>query len=161
MSNVILYHMYPLTLIIKYKRNRVSSREKRHDALKFVKKVGDDCLGVLLIANADLQATRGPLRTDDDLRIMGDLIAEITDIYFIEMEESIPPLLTGIDIMRIFNLPSSPIIGEILRSVREAQLDKKIKNRKEAINFAKVILKIARGSTRIRRIFADRIIKSA
>ncbi|MEK7399960.1 MAG: HDIG domain-containing metalloprotein, partial [Candidatus Poribacteria bacterium] len=141
MSNVILYHMYPLTLITKYKRNRTSPREKKHDALKFIKKVGDDCLGVLLISYADLQATQGPLRTDEDLRIMDDLIAEITDIYFIEMEKSIPPLLTGVDIMKEFKLPPSPIIGEIIKSVREAQLSKKIKTRQEAIELAKEIFK--------------------
>jgi poly(A) polymerase len=140
MSNVILCHTYLLTLITKYKRNRTSSREKKYDALKFIKKVGDDCLGVLLISYADLQATQGPWRTDEDLRIMGDLIAEITDIYFIEMEKSIPPLLTGINIMRKLGLPPGPIIGEIIKSVREAQLSKKIKTRQEAIEYAKEML---------------------
>jgi poly(A) polymerase len=149
MNNVILHHTYLLTLITKYKRNRTSSREKKHDALKFIKKVGDDCLGVLLISYADLQATQGPWRTDEDLRIIGDLIAEITDIYFIEMERSIPPLLTGINIMRKLGLPPGPIIGEILKSVREAQLSKKIKTHQEAINLAKEIL---RNRTRIRLI---------
>jgi len=137
MSNVIFYHMYPLMLITKYKRREVSAKEKSRDIMKFIKNVSDDCLGVLLISYADLQATQGPLRTAEDIKIMDYLVKEISDTYFMEIKSSIPVLVTGDDIIKEFGLSPGPIIGKILTNIREAQLNKKISTREEAIDFAR------------------------
>lgn len=53
-------------------------------------------------------------------------------------KKSLPtPLLSGNDVMRLLPIKSGPRIGEILMSLREAQLLKKIKNKKEAERFIK------------------------
>ncbi|MGB9596873.1 MAG: HD domain-containing protein, partial [Candidatus Poribacteria bacterium] len=126
MSNIILYHMYPLMLLIKYKRKKVSAQEKSRDIIEFIKNVGENCLGVLLISYADLQATQGHLRTDEDMIVMNDLVKEISNTYFIQMKDSIPLLLTGNDLIKEFGLEPGPIIGKMLRHIREAQLNKEI-----------------------------------
>lgn len=46
-----------------------------------------------------------------------------------------PPILNGCEIMKILKLESSPLIGKIKEKIREAQLEKKIKNKKEAQEF--------------------------
>lgn len=47
------------------------------------------------------------------------------------------PLLNGHEIMKILKLESSPQIGKIKEEIREAQLEKRIKNKKQAIDFIK------------------------
>lgn len=54
-----------------------------------------------------------------------------------KIEKLPPPLLNGHEIMRMLKLESSPIIGKIKGVLREAQLEKKVKNKKEALEFIK------------------------
>lgn len=48
-----------------------------------------------------------------------------------------PPLLNGYDVMETLNIPSSPKVGEVLKRVREEQLEGRLKTKKEAIRFIK------------------------
>ncbi len=137
MSEIILYHMYPLMLVTKYKRKKVSIQERSNDIIKFLEKVGRNCLGVLLVSYADLQATQGPLRTDEDIMIMDELIKEIADAYFVQIKNSIPPLIKGDDLIEELGLTPGPAVGKILKYIREAQLKNQISTRQEAIEFAK------------------------
>jgi len=50
-------------------------------------------------------------------------------------------LITGDDLMKEFDLASSPIVGKLLKSIRKAQFDGKIKTRQEALELAKKTLR--------------------
>jgi putative nucleotidyltransferase with HDIG domain len=50
-------------------------------------------------------------------------------------------LLNGREIMKEFNLQSGPKIGELLSALREEQLSKKVKTKKQALEFLKKYLK--------------------
>lgn len=139
-SNIVLYHMYPLMLLMKHRKKSVSAQEKSRDIIKFIRNVNEYCLGVLLTSYADLQATQGPLRTDEDMIILNNLAKEIADTYFAQMKASIPLLITGNDIIKEFGLEPGPIIGKILRHVREAQLDGKVNTRQEALDCARKLI---------------------
>jgi poly(A) polymerase len=45
------------------------------------------------------------------------------------------PLVTGNDIIQNFNVKEGPEIGKILQTIKELQLEGKIKNKKEALNY--------------------------
>jgi poly(A) polymerase len=45
-----------------------------------------------------------------------------------------PPLLSGGEIMELLNIPPSPQVGEIIAKLREAQLEGKIRTKREAIS---------------------------
>jgi tRNA nucleotidyltransferase/poly(A) polymerase len=47
------------------------------------------------------------------------------------------PILNGREVMKILNLKPSKKVGEILEALREAQLNGKIKNQTEAVEFIK------------------------
>jgi tRNA nucleotidyltransferase/poly(A) polymerase len=49
------------------------------------------------------------------------------------------PILNGREVMKILNLEPGKIIGEILESLREAQLNGKVKNQTQAVEFIKGI----------------------
>ena len=49
------------------------------------------------------------------------------------------PLINGYDVMETLKIPSSPLVGQILRKVEEAQLEEKIKTKKEALEFVKTL----------------------
>jgi poly(A) polymerase len=46
-------------------------------------------------------------------------------------------LLNGNEVMKTLNIPSGPLVGKILRQVEEAQLENKIKTKKEALEYIK------------------------
>lgn len=52
-----------------------------------------------------------------------------------------PPLLNGYEIMQKFNLKPGPRIGELLKKLREKQLEKKIKTKGEALNYLANLIK--------------------
>jgi len=51
------------------------------------------------------------------------------------------PLVNGFDVMNTLNIPSGPLVGKILKVVTDAQLEGRIKNKKEAIAFIKSLKK--------------------
>lgn len=62
--------------------------------------------------------------------------------YYYHKERILPkPLVRGDEIMESFNLPQGPLIGKLLKIVREAQAEGKLKNREETLQFLKKILK--------------------
>jgi hypothetical protein len=51
-----------------------------------------------------------------------------------------PALLSGHDLLNHFDLKPGPLIGEILESLREAQVEKKVSTREQALEFCKEYL---------------------
>jgi len=52
-----------------------------------------------------------------------------------------PPLITGRDLIHVFGLKPSPLFRKILDLVDDAKLTKTIKNRSEALELVKDVLK--------------------
>jgi len=136
-SDIIGYHMYPLSLCTDYNKKHVSQRNKERYALRFVQRTEAECLAVLLLSFADLRATQGPWRKDGDLEDLNRLIGEIAKIYFREKQFPMAQLITGDDLMKEFALASSPIVGKLLKSIRKAQFEGKLKTRQEALELAR------------------------
>jgi poly(A) polymerase len=136
-SDIIGYHMYPLSLCTDYNKKHISQRNKERYALRFVQRTEAECLAVLLLSFADLRATKGPWRKDRDLEDLNRLIGEIAKVYFREKQFPMAQLITGDDLMKEFDLSSSPIVGKLLKSIRKAQFEGKLKTRQEALELAR------------------------
>jgi tRNA nucleotidyltransferase (CCA-adding enzyme) len=69
-------------------------------------------------------------------------IKKISNFYFEdEILSNQPQLINGNDLIRDFKLKPGRLIGQLLNSVREAQAEKKINSRLEALDFVSEILK--------------------
>lgn len=132
-------HMYPLGLIV-FLRKPKAAKEKNRAIRRFIQRTGSEWLAILLLSYADLRATQGPWRRHDDLEKLDQLIGDTTDIYFQQARSPMPRLVDGRELMEEFGLPASPLIGKLLRQVREAQMDGKVKTRNDAIDMVKNIL---------------------
>ncbi len=87
-----------------------------------------------------MRSTKGILCRPNDIDNMLSLINMIADIYFNEIYPSLPVIITGEDLMRELNLSPGPIIGEILKKIRSAQIDENIRTPSEALELAKNLL---------------------
>jgi poly(A) polymerase len=56
-------------------------------------------------------------------------------------KSSLPRLVTGYDVMEIFNIPEGPLVGKVLKLVEEAQLLGKICNKTEALKLIRKYLR--------------------
>lgn len=57
-------------------------------------------------------------------------------------------MLSGHEIMQLFNLQPSPLVGILKEKLIEAQIEEKIKTKEEAIRFLKEILENERNTSR-------------
>jgi poly(A) polymerase len=140
---MIEHHLRPLQL---FNQNEKSSDDFR----KFFRAVGAEAVGVLLISYADMNAARGPLANPDRDSQFLEMMQKMFAFYFEEYYPAVntPELIKGRDVMAVLQMPPGPLIGELLKEVREAQLDGRLHNRDEALDFARNWLKTNRQDAR-------------
>jgi len=115
----------------------ISSRAK----FRFFRDAEKEAVSILLISLADQRATRGPLTCDESRKNHERLSFNLIKEYFRKQKEKkLVRLITGDDLIQIFKLEPSPLIGEILSEVEELQAIGKIKTKKEALKVAKKII---------------------
>lgn len=108
--------------------------------VRFFRKLGDDCLPLLVLGMADIAAARGirsnPEGRDAQRRRLRDLFLE----YFATVKPYIerPPLITGKDLIAV-GFEEGPQIGRLLRMVEAARDDGRVRTRQEAFELAKTI----------------------
>lgn len=126
-ETIVCHHMRPLLLA---KQGTVSSRA----VYRFFRDTGEAGVDVLLHALADHWATYPPDREDDQGERLAALTARmLEDCWQHHAERVEPPVLVdGHDLMREFGLPPGPQIGDLLETVREAQVSGQVRTRDEA-----------------------------
>jgi putative nucleotidyltransferase with HDIG domain len=114
---------------------------------RFFRRNGEGGLALLVLALADGLATRGELSDPASLDRMRDFIREMADAYYGWAAKRIAekPLVNGRDLMELTGLPPGPALGQLLTAVREAQLERQVTSRDEALAFAKDLVEGARG----------------
>lgn len=119
-------------------------RPSRRTVYRFFRDAGQEGVAVILLSLADWRATRGPL-TDSRKRIRHEkVMLNLISYYFREREKRpLPRLIDGFDIMKRFKLNPSPLLGRILKRLKEEQALGKISTKREAYRLAeKVITKV-------------------
>ena len=106
---------------------------------RFFRKTGEGGVEACLLALADILARYGPELEQDYWAAFLTGTVEILSGYFHRYESVIdPPLLVdGNDLMAALNIPAGPRIGELLSSVREAQVVGEVATREKALDFAR------------------------
>lgn len=109
---------------------------------RFFRDLSCEGISTLLLALADRYATLGPDVSPDDLHRYYQIISFIIDRFYSPTPTIISPkILKGGEIMTHFGLKSGPIIGRLLKEVEEAFVDKKVKNKEDALEFIATLLK--------------------
>lgn len=134
LTKLIFWHLRPGYLADQEKPSKKA-------IYRFFRDTQEEGVAVILLALSDWRATCGRLIDSIKRKKHERIMLRLIDHYFKEAKEKpIPQLVNGYDIMRKFNLSSGPLIGDILRDIKEAQALSKVKNKQEAFILAKKII---------------------
>ena len=125
-----------LHLIKHHMRILNLSKETKEGALKrLVNQIGEETPLLVLHTLADKEASRGILSVQIDEIVEGHCLRLL---QLFEEKDIVhpPPLITGHDVMAL-GYSSGPKVGEILRFIREKQVEGEIKTREEALEVLK------------------------
>lgn len=100
-------------------------------------------IDLVLLGLADLRGTRGHTLTQENWSAALDVARILLENYWEKPEETITPprLLDGNELMTELNLKPGKIVGQLLEAIREGQATGKIKDRNEALVFAREEIK--------------------
>ena len=109
---------------------------ERRAMIHFLRNVGDDWLGVLLLFYANLRASHG------DMPQIDELMKQIADLYYGEIGPIIERgrLITGDDILQTFGMMPGVKIGRILQHIEDLQFEGEIQTPEEALEAARIFL---------------------
>jgi len=128
------YHMGPVQMMRAMETDHLTERAK----IRFLRRLGDDVPGMLLVSLADFLATGGPSATGDRQETFFRLLDSLLELYFRRDAASIggKNLVTGKDLMDALGIPPGPEVGRLLRLLEEARVEGEVKNRNEALRLA-------------------------
>lgn len=125
-------HMYP-TMVVQ------APELTDKVMMRFVRKMEEDAIDNILIAQADRLSARGPEITDE---IVNENISALNKLlqFYLKAQETLKPLpklLNGNEVMKILNISPSPKLGQIINALNEAQINGDIITKEDAISFVK------------------------
>ncbi len=134
-SSMIRQHIYPSSIV---SASEFSDKVK----MRFIRKMEDNSIDVILLAMADRLSARGEAITED---MVNDNISKLQSLldFYINVKDTLKPLpklLNGKEIMKILNIPASKKLGEIVNKLHEAQLCGEISTKDEAIDYIKNLI---------------------
>jgi hypothetical protein len=117
--------------------------------LRWFRKLGDDMVPLIILSMADTQATLGPASRPSEHERHMRWTRETISLYYNDIHDRMAAqhLIDGRDLIEMGVQPG-PEVGRILRTVREAQDEKSIHTREEALQLAKVMFADFAGPSR-------------
>jgi tRNA nucleotidyltransferase/poly(A) polymerase len=111
----------------------------RRAIYRFFRDGGEAGIDLILLALADIRGMYGATLTAEIWKDYLDISHTLLENYWERPEEVVSPprLLDGHELMKELNLPSGPIVGQLLEAIRENQAEGKIKDREQALAFAR------------------------
>jgi putative nucleotidyltransferase with HDIG domain len=97
--------------------------------------LGQDSVDITVLAMADTLSIGG---TEEEKIKKQGLLLEILEDF--RSYRIIPRLLTGDDLIKIFNIEQGPQIGKILKALKEAQAIGEVRDKEEAIEYVKRLI---------------------
>lgn len=144
LGRIVKHHMRPTHLA--HEQGNPSPRA----IYRFFKDVGDAGVDICWLSLADLLATYGPTLPQERWARQVEIVRRLLEAWWEAPKVKInpPTLVSGHDLMAEFGLESGPLIGELLESVREAQVAEEIFNKKDALEFVRLNLEMKRANER-------------
>lgn len=119
---------------------------------RFFRDTQKEGVGVILLSLADWRATRGPRIDAVQRKKHEKVMLRLVKLYFAEQKKHpLPKIIDGYDLMKKFKLTSGPLIGEILKKIREEQALGKIQTQKAAFRSAQNTINKALGLPKQRK----------
>lgn len=135
-SLIIDHHLRPLNLFNQDERSA-------DDYYRFFRSTGVEAIAVLLLGYGDLSAARGlladPSRDQEFLQMLRDMVTYYYKEYYPAV--STPELIKGRDLIGFLQMKPGPLVGQLLKEIREQQLIGVLRDRDEALDFASKWLK--------------------
>lgn len=116
-----------------------TEKPSRKAIYRFFRDSGEAGVDLVLLALADMWGSRGPTLQAEAWKIYLEIASIFLENYWEKPEEIISPprLVGGHDLMTELNLEPGPMIGQLLEAIRERQADGKIKDREQALDYAR------------------------
>lgn len=129
-AKLIKYHIYPSHVVCSPELN-----DKIY--MRFIRKMENEVIDVITLAKADRLSAQGVAITDE---IVEENITNLNALlnFYLSVKETLKPLpklLTGEEIMEILDLKPSKELGNVIKSLQEAQLAGDITTKKEALSY--------------------------
>ncbi|MDH3357326.1 MAG: HD domain-containing protein [Desulfobacteraceae bacterium] len=136
-DGIIRNHMKPLSLFTAYEKKTLTQK----GITRFYKKCGEYTPALLLAAIADTKAKQAKITQKN--KAFKSFLKKMIFEYFYNYQplNDEPPLITGRDLIHVFGLTPSPLFKKILDLVDDAKLTKTIKNRSEALELIRDVLR--------------------
>ncbi|MEI8349748.1 MAG: HD domain-containing protein [Candidatus Omnitrophota bacterium] len=113
----------------------------------FFRDTEEEGAAVIVLSLSDWRATRGPLTNAYKRKRHEKVMFGLMNGYFTNKKKKpLPRLVDGYDVMRKFNITPSPLVGKILKKIKEEQVLGKVKNKNQAYLVAKDLVKKAKVS---------------
>ncbi len=133
----IRHHMGPLHMAQALRKGELSERAR----IRFLRRLGPDAMGVILLSLADVGATRGNGLESGWNRSFMEVIDSLLTLY-VERGAASPdvrPPVTGGELIENLGIPAGPRVGRLLRLLAEAYIEGKIRGREETLALARVL----------------------
>ena len=132
-ANLVRLHMRPFHLLNDLRRSGPSKRAMR----RLLDEIGEDYPALFLLSMADSMAGCGPMKPEGLDDEIAKLFNRIHHFYLKSLKpvEESPPLVKGNDVMEILGIGPGPLVGQVLKAVKEAQVEGVVSNRKQALAF--------------------------
>lgn len=133
-SKMVKYHIYPSHVI-----SSLDVNEKIY--MRLIRKMNNDVIDIITLAKADRLSARGVEITDTVINKNIEGLNKLLSFYLNIKDElkPLPKLLSGEEVMEILKIKPSKELGEIIKSLQEAQLAGDVTTKTEAENFIKAL----------------------
>ncbi len=134
-ERLIRCHLRPMLLCGEAQKKAISTRATD----RLYAAMDGDIRPLFLLALADLRASGGVARGDDDEARLLALYEQLcaTHERHIAPVDGQPPLLTGADLMNHCGVPQGPQVGTLLKALREVCIEGQIDTRQQAIEWVR------------------------
>jgi poly(A) polymerase len=133
------YHMGPNHMMRAMEAGHLSEKAK----IRFLRRVGADAPGMLLLSLADFLATAGPAAAGTRRQTFGRLLDSLLELHFRRDAASLGGkcLVSGKDLIEELGIEPGPVVGRLLRLLEEARVERRVRNREDAIRLARSLLR--------------------
>lgn len=133
-SKMVKNHIYPSHVV-----QAPDINEKIY--MRLIRKMENDTIDVILLAMADRYSARGVEITEDIVSANIGALSNLLNFYLEIKNElkPLPKLLSGDEIMSLLGLKPSPVLGEIIKKLKEAQQNGEVSTKNEAEDFVKTL----------------------
>ena len=141
LATVVKEHMRPTWLA------REQAGASKRAVYRFFRDAGEAGVGVVLLSLADLLGTYEHTLPRERWERQIEVARSLLDAWWQQRNQRIDPpaLISGHDLIETFDLQPSPLIGELLEAVREAQAVGQVRTRQDALSFVEGYLQEGGG----------------